>query len=341
VSEQNDLGDPWLNGVLREAFSPLARKDRWELAAVAISQERSATWLAGASAGSGFHIGSVTKTFTALLLATMACKGQVALEDPVGKYLPAASGAGTRLVDLATHTSGYPRIPRGVKARMLLRLRDPYALVRDRHVDASLRKLSEDLGAGPHPFEYSNFGYGVLARALAAAADRPFAELLHQEVLRPLDLFGVTMETDPDPDRLRLFGHNGSGNEMEHWHNPALAGAGSMFSSIEGMRRYLAANLFPETTPLRVPLEMAHQVHHQEAGGMSVGLGWLVRSTDEGPVHWHNGGTAGFGAFIAFDSAARAGVAALISRVHTLALDEAATEVLSALRSQPGRPSSR
>ena len=225
----SDPGDPWLAGVLREAFSPLTAEGRWHLAAAGVAGERTATWLSGASMSSSFHIGSVTKTFTALLLATMAVKGQLALEDPVSRYLPAASGSATRLVDLATHTSGYPRVPLGIKLHMLLRLRDPYSLVRDRHVDRALRKLSHALGPGPHRFEYSNFGYGVLARALASAGGQPFGDLLHQEVLAPLDLDGVTLETSPDPDRHRLFGHNDSGAEMEHWHNPALAGASSLF----------------------------------------------------------------------------------------------------------------
>jgi serine-type D-Ala-D-Ala carboxypeptidase/endopeptidase len=335
VTDLGDTSDPWVTGVLRQAFSPLANEDRWQLAAVAIAGERTGTWLSGASMASGFQIGSVTKTFTALLLATMAAKGQVALEDPVGRYLPAAAGSGTRLVDLATHTSGYPRIPRGVKARMLLRLRDPYALVRDRHVDRSLRKLSRNLGPGPHPFEYSNFGYGVLSRALAAAGDLPFGELLRQEVLLPLNLGEVTLETDPDPDRCRLFGHNGSGSEMEHWHNPALQGAGFLFSSIEGMRRYLAANLFPETTSLRVPLELVREARYPAGPGMQVAMGWLVSGTDEGYVHWHNGGIAGFGSFIALDLERQLGVAVLTSRVHTPRLDEVAMTVISELRQKP------
>jgi CubicO group peptidase (beta-lactamase class C family) len=65
---------------------------------------------------------------------------------------------------------------------------------------------------------------------------------------------------------------------------------------------------------------------------MQVALGWFVRSTDDGPVHWHNGGTAGFGSFIGFDLERQLGVAVLISRVHTLELDEAAMKVLSDLR---------
>ncbi len=332
MNDTSDPGDPWVTGVLREAFSPLADEESWQLAAVAITGERTGAWLSGASLTSGFQIGSVTKTFTALLLATMAAKGQVALEDPVSRYLPAAAGSGTRLVDLATHTSGYPRIPPGVRVRMMLRLRDPYALVRDRHVDRSLRRLSRNLGPGPHPFEYSNFGYGVLSRALAAAGGLSFGELLRQEVLAPLELGEVTLETDPDPDKRRLFGHNASIGEMEHWHNPALQGASFLFSSIEAMRRYLAANLFPGTTSLRVPLDLVHEARYPAGSAMQVALGWLVRSTDDGPVHWHNGGTAGFGSFIGFDLERKLGVAALISRVHTTHLDEAAMAVLSELR---------
>jgi CubicO group peptidase (beta-lactamase class C family) len=310
----------------------MAAAGRWELAAVATSGERTGMWLSGATMVSAFHIGSITKTFTALLLATMAVNGQVELEAPVSRYLPAAAGSGTRLVDLATHTSGYPRVPLGVKARMLLRLRDPYALVRDRHVDRSLRKLSRSLGPGPQPFEYSNFGYGVLSRALAAAGGRPFGELLNEEVLRPLNLGEVTLETGPDPERARLFGHNDSGKEMEHWNNPALPGAGYLFSSIEGMHRYLVANLFPETTLLRAPLELVHQPRCEAGPDMEVGLAWLVRGTDDGPVHWHNGGAAGFGSFIGLDLRRKLGVAVLISRLHTPRLDEAAMGVLSVLR---------
>jgi CubicO group peptidase (beta-lactamase class C family) len=326
---------------MREAFSPLVAGDSWPLAAVAVAGERSGTWVSGASVTSGFHIGSVTKTFTALLLATMAATGHIGLEDQVSRYLPPASGSRTRLVDLATHTAGYPRIPTNLKVRMLLRLRDPYSRVRDGDVDRALHKLSQAHGAAPHPFEYSNFGYGVLSRALAAAGERPFGVLLRQEVLTPLDLDeDVSLETGPDPDGRRLFGHDGSGAEIEHWRNPALPGAGCLFANIRGMRRYLEVNLNPETTALRSPLELVHEARQPAGPGMEVALGWLVRATDEGPVHWHNGGTAGFGSFIGFDLRRRLGVAALLSRRHDHDLDEAAMRAISELRAEgrnPGR----
>ena len=107
----NDLDDPWLTGVVRDAFSPLVAGTAGHWRRSAVARERTATWVSGASVTSGFHIGSVTKTFTALLLATMASSGRGRAGRPCQPLPARASGSPTRLVDLATHTSGYPRIP--------------------------------------------------------------------------------------------------------------------------------------------------------------------------------------------------------------------------------------
>ena len=64
-----------------------------------------------------FEIGSITKVFTSLLLADAVERGEVALTDPVAKFLPAKvkmperGGRAITLQDLATHTSGLPRLP--------------------------------------------------------------------------------------------------------------------------------------------------------------------------------------------------------------------------------------
>src|SRR5690606_30349901 len=63
-----------------------------------------------------FEIGSISKVFTALILADMVGKGEVALDDPAEKYLPPGSRMPSRggrqitLADLSTHTSGLPRL---------------------------------------------------------------------------------------------------------------------------------------------------------------------------------------------------------------------------------------
>jgi serine-type D-Ala-D-Ala carboxypeptidase/endopeptidase len=64
-----------------------------------------------------FEIGSVTKTFTTLLLQDMVERGEMKLDDPVAKYLPesvkvpARNGKQITLFNLATHTAGLPRDP--------------------------------------------------------------------------------------------------------------------------------------------------------------------------------------------------------------------------------------
>src|SRR5438067_11402 len=64
-----------------------------------------------------FEIGSVTKVFTTTVLADMVLKGEVKLDDPVAKYLPSSVHVPMRgdtqitLLDLATQSSGLPRLP--------------------------------------------------------------------------------------------------------------------------------------------------------------------------------------------------------------------------------------
>lgn len=77
-----------------------------------------------------FEIGSITKVFTALLLAEMVERGEVAIDDPVAKYLPdtvnvpSRNGRAITLADLTTHTSGLPRVPSNMDSTSL---DNPYA----------------------------------------------------------------------------------------------------------------------------------------------------------------------------------------------------------------------
>ena len=96
----------------------------------------------GGAGGAGprtiFQIGSVTKVFTALLLADMAERGEVRLSDLAARHLPGQPGgadhrpgrpdgaAPVALADLATHTSGLPRLPRGLLWSALPHPQDPF-----------------------------------------------------------------------------------------------------------------------------------------------------------------------------------------------------------------------
>ena len=117
-----------------------------------------------------FQIGSVTKVFTALLLADMTERGEVRLSDPAARYLPGWRGGtgSVTLADLATHSSGLPRLPPGLLWSALPHPRDPYARYpAARFVRAARRALGA--GSAGSPYLYSNFGYGLLGYLLGQA----------------------------------------------------------------------------------------------------------------------------------------------------------------------------
>src|ERR1044071_269205 len=102
-----------------------------------------------------FQIGSTTKTFTALLLATFLERRLVRFEDPVQKYMPAKirlpmyHGKEISLLDLATHRSGLPRNPPMAKQQTRLSLDDMYNLL-------ERVRLTREPGG---QYEYSNWGF--------------------------------------------------------------------------------------------------------------------------------------------------------------------------------------
>jgi serine-type D-Ala-D-Ala carboxypeptidase/endopeptidase len=120
------------------------------------------------------EVGSITKVLTALLLADMVERGEVALNDPVGKYLPEPvevpdyKGRSITLLDLASYTSGLPRSPDTIHSKNPL---NPFA---DYTVDQLYGCLGHVLRSSPAThFEYSNIGFSLLGHALAHARAEP------------------------------------------------------------------------------------------------------------------------------------------------------------------------
>ena len=93
----------------------------------------------------------------------------------------------------------------------------------------------------------------------------------------------------------------------------AFAGAGGLWSTLDGMLAYLTANMRSEATPLAAALRLAHREHFRTSPERGVGLAWArSRRDDVGQtVIWHNGGTGGFFSFLGFTEDGRFGVVAL------------------------------
>jgi len=264
----------------------------------------------GVPADRVFEIGSITKTFTASILAGMVADGSVRLDDPVAKYLPASvrvparNGRQITLVDLATQSSGLPRMPANMAPRDSS---NPYAdyTVEQMYAFLSSYELPRDPGA---TYEYSNLGVGLLGHALALKAGTSYEELVRRRVLGPLGMRETAITLSPALRARVASGHDAEGHVVPSWDLPTLAGAGALRSTAQDMLKFLAANL--DTAG---PFRLAHVSRHAAGNAtMSIGLAWHILARPGGAsITWHNGGTGGYRSFIGFDAARRVGVVVL------------------------------
>ncbi|MFI9010377.1 serine hydrolase domain-containing protein [Actinosynnema sp. NPDC053489] len=242
-----------------------------------------------------FEVGSLTKTFTGLLLAEMADRGEVDLSDPVRRHLPVGAvphlGREVTLERLATHTAGLPRLPPGLPARAVPHWRtNPYRGFGAADFTAALRRTR---ARAPGRYRYSNFGVALLGEALAGAAGRPYPELLAERVLRPLGLDDTDCSTSP-----QVTGHL-RGRPRPPWEIPGMPAAGALRSSALDLLRYLTAHLVPVTGPLgRAAAEASRP--RASAGDHEVCLVWNLRRRQGRELLFHSGGTRGCTAFAAF-----------------------------------------
>ena len=262
-----------------------------------------------------FEIGSITKTFTGTTLADMVGKGEVKLDDPVAKYLPSTAHVPSRngreitLVDLATQSSGLPRMPTNFAPKDRS---NPYAdYTEQQAIDfVSSYTLPRDIGA---EYEYSNLGMGLLGIALARRENTSYENLVRQHVLDPLGMNDTRVVFTPSMRERLALGHDEAGQVVSNWDIPGLAGAGALRSTVNDMLKYLKANVDPAHTTLTSAIEMAHLKRHGTGNpNVNLGLAWHITTTPVGTnITWHNGGTGGYRTFIGFDPARHAGVVVL------------------------------
>jgi CubicO group peptidase (beta-lactamase class C family) len=269
----------------------------------------------GAPADGVFEIGSITKVFTAAILADMVARGRVRLDDPVAQLLPATvkvpsrNGRRITLLDLATQSSGLPSLPTNFAPRDST---NPYADygVQQMYDFLSAYELARDPGA---TYEYSNLGMGLLGHALARKAGMSYEQLVTRRVLMPLGMTETAITLSPALKARLVPGHGDTGQVVANWDFAALAGAGALRSTARDMLTFLAANLDSSRGPLARSLHVTHVSRHAAGSpNMTIGLAWHILASPAGrSIVWHNGGTGGYRSFIGFDAARGVGVVLL------------------------------
>src|SRR5438105_8125697 len=268
-----------------------------------------------------FEIASVTKVFTALLLADMVAKNEVALSDPASKYLtavaiklPEGNGHLITLLDLATHTSGLPFMPADAPP-----FNDPTAA---KYSTGDLKRylasyqLTRDVGSD---WDYSNIGYWVLGEALSARAGKNIEDLIRSCVLAPLKMTDTDFELSPTMKSSLAPGHDSALQPA-----PAastvpiyaiMPAGGGLYSTANNLLTFLSQCMGYEPSPLAPAMNVALGNRRPVQPGNEQALGWNVYGKDPDQVIFRDGSSFGYASVMAYDPNSRVGVVVLTNQI--------------------------
>lgn len=263
---------------------------------------------------SAFEIGSITKLFTATLLADFVLSGAIAIDENINGYLPIQLNDNNQVtfLHLANHTSGMPRSPSNIGFLSLILPGNNYKY----YDKADLYDyLSNDLAihsrAGEE-FVYSNLGMSLLGVTLSEIADQSYEDLLQDRLLKPYKMESSTTQRDSLNVTL-VPGLNKNGGRASNWDMNVLAPAGSLLSTVDDLSRFVQAHFNPDDDLLAFTREQTSDkgepVGYRTLG---MGLGWMILQPNDSEIwHWHNGSTGGYSSSMVINVEKRNGVIVL------------------------------
>lgn len=274
-----------------------------------------------------FEIGSVTKVFTALLLAQLTVDGKIDPERPIGDICKEFSGAPAWITPkrLASHTSGLPRLHVSVWKAFLHGVPDdPYAVFSRDDLIAWMRNWRPVKPPRETAYAYSNLGFGLLGEVLAISQNREYEDLLRENVLVPLGLRSTSISLTQE-QRMRFSKpHDNSGAPVRPWTFKAMAGAGALRSTARDLARFsaqvISAVESPATALDRAIAETAMPLvglgPRRDLEPMSQCLGWIsiTLGGSASRMLFHDGGTAGSTSAIYVCPQKRAAIVLLANR---------------------------
>jgi len=265
-----------------------------------------------------FEIGSITKTFTALLLQMAVDGGMVRMNDQLKKQLSpvldlGAQVGGISLLQLATHCSGLPRMPDNFRPA---NPKNPYADYSQDQFFDWLRKVN--LGE-PH-FSYSNAGMGLLGQLLEIRSGSKFESLMRKWIAVPLGLNDTVVSLSAEQRRRSATPYS-EGTALPMWDIPTLAGAGALRSTASDVLRWSSLHAGIIDSPLRSAMEEVQSSQGKSGPGTGkVAIGWLIRPSSQGNLVWHSGGTGGTRAWTGFNR--RAGRSVVVLANSSVIVDD-------------------
>jgi serine-type D-Ala-D-Ala carboxypeptidase/endopeptidase len=260
-----------------------------------------------------FEIASMTKAFTGTLLGDLVNKGEMRLDDPAQKYLPAELQLPRRddrditLLNLATHTSSLPPQPPGIGLFAMTKpagATNPYKHYMPADLAKTLKGIKLKMPIGSEE-AYSNLGAGILGIALAGTAKSPsYEKLLDDRIARPLGMTQTRVTLSDDDRAKRLApGHNVDGESASTWDFGCLEACGGVRSTVNDMLKFgKAALALDDKQPLTAAFKTAQQPWRELKGGKKLytGLHWvrMPSPNTQNTLIWHNGQTGGYHSYL-------------------------------------------
>jgi serine-type D-Ala-D-Ala carboxypeptidase/endopeptidase len=235
-----------------------------------------------------WEIGSITKVFTALLLAQLQQTGQISMAETVASYLPKTlelpkNFEKITFENLAIHQSGLPRLPSGMKLFGKDAMVDPYSVFDEERILRAIQETKLKSVPGTGRPRYSNYGFGLLGFTLGRVTGKTYEDLLMQEIIAPIGLSSATF-TD---EGLRQ-GHSRK-KEVGPWHMGRFASMGGLRMSALDLSKFLTAS--QDTNHLLAPaFAETFKIRYQNKR-TAVGLGWHYLKDQK--IVGHGGGTLG------------------------------------------------
>ena len=277
-----------------------------------------------------FEIGSISKTFTATLLAYYVGEHKVSLNDPVTKYLPDDIAANKELQKvtlqmLANHTSGLPRLPDNL-LNAFTDMSNPYKSYNLEKLYKYLKNCKLQSVPG-EKYAYSNLGAGLLGTILAEVSGKTYEQMITDIICTPLGMSSTSTRATGTLAERYVAVHNDKGEQVPMWDMNVLAGAGAIRSTVHDMVLYVRANMQQQSGKLPQAMELTHKITYDKE--MAVGLGWHIVK-EPTPVYWHNGGTGGCSSIVLFDPQKQIAVVVLSNAAESA--DAVGQEILKVLQ---------
>jgi serine-type D-Ala-D-Ala carboxypeptidase/endopeptidase len=258
-----------------------------------------------------FELASIGKLFTTAALQIGVSRNDFDLNENLAKYVsPNVTVSNTckaTLLNLATHTSGFPSLPKNMLDKMTDE-QNPYKDLTINDLYEYLKTCKEDKPVGE--FEYSNFGMGVLGHILELKYKKRYEDIIKAEICSKLNMTNTVITLSDNQKNKTAQGYDETGKPNPIWQDTVLTGAGSFLSNAADMVKFIKANLKDTYSPISPQLIACHK---PQMNG-EIGLGWHIANTalDETigmkGVLWHNGGAGGYSSYLAIDKATKSGL---------------------------------